>query len=95
MTHPAHPPRRAVPQPVRFSLMAALAKVEELEFRFLRTPSRSATRCSPGRPRRRRRPLRQHPQGLRGQATEDVAVADAPRPEDFEEPVQALREIAG
>ena len=96
MTHPRTRLDDLIHQPVRFSMMAALAKAEELEFRFLRDAlgvsdsvlSRQASALEEAGYVKIRK-------GFVGKRPRTWQSLSAVGRNTFEEHVHALREIAG
>ena len=96
MTHPRTRLDDLIHPPVRFSLMAALAKADELEFRFLRDAlgvsdsvlSRQASTLEDAGYVKIRK-------GFVGKRPRTWLSLSPPGRKTFEEHVQALREIAG
>ncbi len=96
MTHPRTRLDDLIHHPVRFSLMAALAKAEELEFRFLRDTlgvsdsvlSRQASTLEDAGYVKIRK-------GFVGRRPRTWLSLSAVGRKTFDEHVQALREIAG
>ena len=96
MSHPRTRLDDLIHQPVRFSLMAALAKAEELEFRFLRDAlgisdsvlSRQASTLEDAGYVKIRK-------GFEGRRPRTWLSLSAVGRKTFDEHVQALREIAG
>ena len=96
MSHPRTRLDELIDQPVRFSLMAALARAEELEFRFLRDTlgvsdsvlSRQASTLEGAGYVRIRK-------GFVGKRPRTWLSLTEPGRKNFEEHVQTLREIAG
>ncbi len=96
MSHPRTRLDDVIHQPVRFSLMAALAKAEELEFRFLRDAlgisdsvlSRQASTLEDAGYVKIRK-------GFVGRRPRTWLSLSAVGRKTFDEHVQALREIAG
>ena len=96
MTHPRTRLDDLIHQPVRFSMMAALAKAEELEFRFLRDAlgvsdsvlSRQASALEEAGYVKIRK-------GFVGKRPRTWLSLSAVGRNTFEEHVHALREIAG
>ncbi len=96
MTHPRTRLDEVIHHPVRFSLMAALAKAEELEFRFLRDTlavsdsvlSRQASTLEDAGYVNIRK-------GFVGKRPRTWLSLTAVGRKTFEEHVQALRDIAG
>jgi DNA-binding MarR family transcriptional regulator len=96
VSHPRTRLDELIHQPVRFSLMAALARAEELEFRFLRDAlgvsdsvlSRQASTLEGAGYVRIRK-------GFVGKRPRTWLSLTEPGRKTFEEHVQTLREIAG